>query len=185
MVNMLTANTDINSIAQALASQIPEINAKYDYKLPNEDESENERKHFLHYYTEGKEEVSPQREIKMYWYERPAEANDLVLVSYKNNAVKGFHPWLKCFRLDRKTGALSAADLPFTLRQSDFGASASSQTESAWRTDYKICENGSIVVSASPAMAQTNVMLVRWDNKTGFTVYRRGVYNSQGTILRH
>ena len=183
MVNTLTVKPDINSIAQALADRLPELNIEDMYRVIAEDASEEVLKHYLYYFNEGTDFSEGEdrdwiTELKMYWYERPAEATDLVLVSYSDGAVQGFQPWLKCFRFDRKTGVLTAADLPFTLlKPAEFDKNT--QAGDYWRTDYTICETGNVVISASPAMAQTNVMIVRWNEKTGFTLYRRGIYNSQ------
>ena len=181
-VNMLTLKPDVNTIANALAAQVPELNAGYMYKNLHEDESSETLKNYLHYFNEGTDlSENTDRdwitELKMFRYERPAEGNDFVLISYFDGSVEGFHPWLKCFSFDRKTGALTDANLPFTIPSpTDFDAKAAA--ESYWRTDYMICNNGNIVISASPDMASKNVILAHWDNKTGFTIHKRGIYNS-------
>jgi hypothetical protein len=188
MVNMLTVKPDINSIAHTLAVQIPEINADYEYKLPESDESDEVSKKYLYYYTDSDDAFSARSTKKenltallMYWYERPTEVDDLVLVSYSDNAIPESHPWLKCFRFDRKTGSLTAADLPFSLpKPADFDKAA--KAESFWRMDYKICDNGNVVISASPSIEFTYVALAHWDNKSGFAIQKRGIYHSQTEI---
>ena len=202
MVNTLTVKPDITAIANALAAQVPEINAEYRYKDMYDDTSDEVLKHYLYYFNEGTDlSEGTGRDwitaLKMYWYKRPAEANDIVLVSYFDGSVQGFQPWLKCFRFDRKTGVLTAADLPFTIRRREFAiendrrrefSTRANQTPDVendtamWRMDYKIGSNGNVVISASPDMATKYVAIVRWDKQTGFTVYKRGRYNSRITI---
>jgi hypothetical protein len=170
-------NTDIQSIARALVEQAPDINGEWKFKRLDEYELKTAQKHYLHYFSEKTEDAG-KTVLQMYWYERPAAANDFGLVSYDDGSLEGFHPWLKCFSYGRKTGNLTETDLPFELPTADkFDEKLFGEDQGYWRVNYAIADNGNIMISASPAMASICDMIVRWDNKAGFTVFKRHLYS--------
>ncbi|MCL2097647.1 MAG: WG repeat-containing protein [Bacteroidales bacterium] len=160
--------TDIQSIARTLAAQVPEINEKYDRTYSDE-------RHYLYRSAENAE--YGHKELQMYWYEQPTAANDRVMVSYNYPP----EPWLKCFTFDRKTGALKATDLPFTIPSAyEFDREEFEKDHTYWRFDYTICENGDVVISASPSMNAICITLAHWDKKGSFSLYKRGIDISYG-----
>ncbi|MCL2041511.1 MAG: RsiV family protein [Bacteroidales bacterium] len=159
--------TNVQSIARTLAAQVPEINEKYDRTHSNDD-------HYL--YRSAEDDEYGDRNLQMYWYERPTAPNDWVLVS------SNYHPdsWLKCFTFDRNTETLTETDLPFTIPSAhEFDSEEFDKEQTYWRSDYTICENGDIIISASPGMNAICVTFAHWDNES-FTLYKRGIDFSYG-----
>ena len=170
------AKTNIQTIARTLATQVPEINYEYKRIYSSDDNGgwDIDEKHYLCRYTESDE--YGRKELQMFWYERPATANDLILVGYKDEFIPGFHPWLKCFDYDRKTAALKEVELPFNIPSAhEFDKEEFEEGHPYWRTDYTICETGDVVISAAPSMNANCVMVFRWDKKGSFALYKRGI----------
>jgi len=176
--------SDINAIARVLAKEIPEINAKYDVQLsaahtcPKE-WSEEQKKNYLSYYTEQKDEhgfKESVKKIQMYRYERPHLATDLVVVIYTEDYHDYDAVWYAC---DRKTGALTEHELPLNYfdRQiyDAFGG---------WRYECTIRADGTIEIEAAPSMSETNHAIISWDKTKGnFTFKRKSLglyYGSDG-----
>ena len=174
--------TDIQSIAKALAAQVPEINEKYDHTFSSDDNGGEaiDATRYLYRYTHHDSEYD-RRKLQMYWYERPDAPTDWVMVSYTDGAIPGFQPWLKCFTFDPTTGALNETGIPFAFPPPrGFDKEAFEGVNEYWRSEYNILNNGSIVISASPSMNATCVTLAHWDQKDGFTIYKRGINISHG-----
>ena len=162
--------SDINAIARVLAKEIPEINAKYDVQLsaahtcPKE-WSEEQKKNYLSYYTEQKDEhgfKESVKKIQMYRYERPHLATDLVVVIYTEDYHDYDAVWYAC---DRKTGALTKREMPLN----NFDKKAYNLF-GGWRKECDIRPDGNIKIEVAPSMQETNNALICWDKtKEKFT----------------
>ena len=168
---------NIQTIALTLAAQVPEINEHYDYDFSGDENDEWDlyEKQYLYRYTKQANDAE-RRKLQLYWYERAEAAIDWVMVSYVDGTTQGYHPWLKCFTFDRKTGALNEAELPFAIPSAyEFDNNEFTADHAYWRTGYTILMDGSIVILASPSMNATCVMLARWDEKGDFQLFKRGI----------
>lgn len=163
----LAPQTDIISIARALANQVPEIKGEFEVKLSVSDScppswSDEQKRNYLSYYTGSEFSDFGNKKLQIYHYERPNSETDLVVVNYFDDYP--YHPGLKWFTLDRKTGALTATQEPFSSEGYDEG----------WRRDYIIYSNGNILLFASPNMDLGNHAIIRWNETDGnLTFYRR------------
>jgi len=116
--------------------------------------------------------------LQVYRYTRPAAASDLALITYDIHDAP-IASWLKCFAIDRKTGAFTEAEIPFTLLPaSQFNREAFAEDQTYWRAGYTIFDNGNVLIDASPGMAWSCLMLVRHDEKGAFRLFRRAGYDA-------
>jgi hypothetical protein len=154
-----TSKSDMNTIARKLATQIPEI--KEILREPDE-LGEN----YYHFNDAEKGDSDYTINVKIHRYKRPTAANDLVLVAY-NNHDNMESSWLKCFTHDRKTGVLTEVEVPFEM--------PCGVPDCSWRISYDIFDNGNLQIDTSPGLASAVITVVRWNEKTGFTPYKRHI----------
>ena len=110
------------------------------------------------------------QDLKMYRYECPDAEADFVLV---DDCLM-----LRCFTLERKSGTLTAAELPFELLPpSQFNKEEFDEEHSYWRVNGNFSEKGDIVITASPGMSYLCLMLAQHDGKGGFKLHRRAGYD--------
>ena len=166
-----------DSVVRALATHIPEINDEYEGQ---NEESDN----YLWYYTQGMDEygLEAYKKLQIYRYERPAEASDMVVVSFFNEWEERSHPGLQWFEYNRKTGALSAARQPFTF-PSPVAFNKELEADNYWRFDYNILPDGCIVIDAHPDMNSVCIATLCWNKTNGnFTFFKRGVFTPILTV---
>ena len=154
------SSTDMRAIARKL---IPQINDAYAGVEPVEVSRRYIRFHIT-------DDFGKEQDLKMYRYERPAAAADFVLAN--DNMI------LRCFALNRGTGALTAAELPFELpRPAQFNKEEFDDEHSYWRIDGSFSEKGDILITASPGMSYLCSIIAIHDGKGGFTIYKRAGYD--------
>ena len=161
-----TSPGDMSALARALVEHIPEIDGAI---VKTEKIGENLIR------CEMQEAEGSGATLQIYRYKRPAAATDWVLVSYD---ISGFPAgaWIKCFTLDRKTGALAETELPFKLLPPmQFDREEFDEDHGYWRTVCRMYDNGNVLIDALPGMSYHCVMLVRYD-KGAFTTFRRAGY---------
>ena len=79
------------------------------------------------------------------------------------------------------TGTLTETDLPFTIPPAhEFDSEEFDEEQTYWRSEYTICKNGDVVISASPSMNAICVTLAHRDKNGSFTLYKRGIDFSYG-----
>ena len=154
-----SADNDIRAIAFKLIAEF------YD-EYVNVEPAEASSRHICFRITD---DDGNEQELTMYKYERPDATTDFVLVDE--------YRMLRCFELDRKTGALAAAELPFKLLPpSQFNKEEFDEEHGYWRVDGSFSENGDILITASPGMSYLCSMVALHDGKGGFNLYRRAGY---------
>ena len=110
------------------------------------------------------------QDLTMYRFERPAAELDFVMVDDGR--------MLRCFALNRNTGALTAAELPFELLPpSQFNNEEFDKEHSYWRVTGSFSQKGDILITASPGMSYLCSMFAQHDGKGGFNIYRRAGYD--------
>ena len=162
------SQSGITSIARKVATQIPEIKGRLNEPAEQTD-------HFLRYNIKGE---NGRIDLQIYHYKRPAMPTDWVVAAYDvpDFPAAGGIEW---FTYDRKTGTLAATATPFELLPpSLFDKEEFGDDPGYWRTSYSFCENGNIVISASPGMSYYCYMLARWNGKDGFTLFKRAGFDS-------
>ena len=159
---------DLKTVANGIATLVPELNGLL--RQPTE-----EKDFFISYDMETGHRTDV---LQIYTYEPSSAVTDIALVSYTNTESPS-GCWLKCFHIDRKTGNITKADLPFTLpHPSIFDNEVFGKSDgSYWSQKSTIFENGDVLVVASPSMAWRCAFLVRWSEKTGFTLLKRTAYD--------
>ena len=111
-----------------------------------------------------------EQDLKMYRYECLAPATDFVLAV--DNRM------LRCFALDRESGVLADAELPFELLSPmQFNKEEFDEEHGYWRVDGYFYEYGDIMITASPSMSYLCSMIALYDGKGGFNLYRRAGYD--------
>ena len=163
-----SSQSNMKTLVRALAAQIPEINGT----IGEPDElGEN------YFRCNMEDQEGGSATLQMYRYKRPAAATDWVLVAYDIHDFP-IAAWLKCFTLDRKSGALAEVELPFRLlHPSQFDKEEFGEDHGYWRTGYTIFDNGNVLIDASPGMSYHCVMIARWDGKGSFRLFRRAGYD--------
>ena len=117
-----------------------------------------------------RDEEGNKEDLKIYRYERPDAETDFVLVDDER--------MLRCFTLNRNTGALTAAELPFELLPpAQFNNEEFDEEHGYWRVNGDFSEKGDILITASPGMSYLCSMVARHDGKSGFTLYKRAGYD--------
>jgi hypothetical protein len=163
-----SAQSDMTAVARSLAALIPELDGKT--VAPKETGEHYLRGNF------NDDELGTIT-LQLHRYRRPAATSDWVLVVYDVENLP-IETWLKCFTLDRATGTLAAAELPFEiLPPSRFDRDEFGEDHGYWRTSYTISDNGDVLITGSPGMAWFCTMIARWDGKGFFTVFRRAGYD--------
>ena len=120
----------------------------------------------------------PEYEIRIY---DVALDSEMTLAEWRNSTSKYGEGWGQSKTFDRTTETLTEADLPFTIPSAhEFDGEAFDKEQTYWRSEYMICENGDVVISASPSMNAICVTLAQWDKKGSFTIYKRGIEFSHG-----
>jgi len=113
---------------------------------------------WFHVYT------APEYEIKIY---------DIV-----SDSEMTLEKWRKS---NPKTGTLTEPDLPFTIPSAyEFDSEEFDEEQTYWRSEYTICKNGDVVISASPSMNAICVTLAHRNKNGSFTLYKRGIDFSYG-----
>ena len=175
-----TEKETIKDIAMRLADRIPEINRNFEVKLSGENKDEfgatntwtdEEKQNYLYFYTEEIDAVFDR--LQMRKYERKNAAKDLVVVNYINEGEDPYHKGLRWFEYDRKTGALTTADQPFSISTP---TNLDIREGQNWHFDYHIATNGNILVNAILDLEAGYYYIVKWDNeKETFTLYDRAI----------
>jgi len=161
------AQSDMTTLARAVIGQIPDID---DIAGEPDILGENFYCHNAQYPDIGI------ANLQIYRYKRPAEATDLALVAFEA-ADFPVASWLKCFTIDRKTGTLTGTEPPFELlRPNRFGYDFGEEQD-YWNITYRIFDTGNVLITANPGMSCRCMMLVRWDGRESFTLFRRAGYD--------
>jgi hypothetical protein len=166
-----TIQSKIRSLARTLVGQIPEIAQHYNHEYNKRDM---DKEHYLYrHYTPDNVEL---RKLQMYWYERPNAANDWVMVAY-SDVDDSENSWLKCFTLDRKTGALRKTELPFDIPPPhEFDKKEFDKEDTYYRTYARIFNDGNILISATASQERSCILFAHRNEKGSFTLYKRGIY---------
>ena len=116
--------------------------------------------------------------LQVYRYKRPAADTDWLFVSHKLHEVAP-ESFLNCYALNRQTGAITQIELPFDIPSpSRFNKEEYDENQDYHRIEYTISENGNVLILASPGMGSYCVMLLKWDGKSNFSLFKRSSYDS-------
>jgi len=127
---------------------------------------------WFHVYT------APEYEIRLYDIVSDSE---MTLEEWRNSNSAYDEVWKETKNLDRTTKTLTETDLPFTIPSAhEFDSEEFDEEQTYWRSEYIMCENGDVIVAAAPSMNATCITLAHWDEKEGFTLYKRGIIISHG-----
>ena len=164
-----TSKSDMTAIVRLLAAQISEINGTI---------GQPDKMGENYFRCDMQDKEGGSATLQVYRYKRPAEAADLVLITYDIHDFP-MAAWLKCYTHDRKSGAFAEVEIPFTLLPaSQFNKEEFEEEHGYWRTEYTFLDNGNVLIDASPGMAWHCWMLVRHDGKGNFRLFRRAGYDA-------
>jgi len=158
--NAAAPQNNMDSLAKKIAAQISEINGLL---LKPTAQKEN----FISYDIKG-EEISGV--LQIYRYVSLSAPTDVALAAFTNREAP-IECWINFYKIDRKTGNVTETKLPFDLpRPSIFDDDAFGENGGYWRQEYDISDNGDVLVTAAPGMSWICRFIIRWNEKSGFTL---------------
>ena len=164
-----SSQSDMKALARALVEFVPEIDMAI---VKMEERSKNNICCFL----QGIEEDDVIT-LQIYRYQRPAAATDLAVAAF-DIVGAGLLSWVRCFSIDRKTGALAETKLPFEIPPPSQFSEEFGEDHGYWHIGCSMFDNGNLLIDASPGMSYHCLMLARHNGNGAFTLFKRAAYNN-------